>query len=75
MGLFALYRHEEIFKKISFPETAGRILKLFHENVPQVTFLKNCLRNFDPSLNMAIVNGCYFHYNTDMNKFLKNLPL
>ena len=30
---------------------------------------KNCQRNFDPSLNMAQMNGGY----TDMNKFLKYL--
>ena len=28
------------------------------------------LAKFDPSLNMALVNGGYFHY-TDMNKFFK----
>ena len=35
---------------------------------------KNCLRNFDPSVNMALVNGCFLHY-TDIKKFLKNLLL
>ena len=39
-----------------------------------MTFLNNCKQNFDPSLNMAVVNGDYFQY-TDMNKFLKNLFL
>ena len=33
---------------------------------------KYCSRNFDPSLNMALVNGGFLHY-TDMKKFLKNL--
>ena len=33
---------------------------------------KNCLQNFDPSINMALVNGGFLHY-TDMKKFLKNL--
>ena len=31
-------------------------------------------RNFDPSINMALVNGGFSHY-TDMKKFLKNLLL
>ena len=35
-------------------------------------FLKNCSRNFDPSINMALVNGGFLHY-MDMKKFLKNL--
>ena len=35
---------------------------------------QNCLRNFDPSLNMALVNGGFLHY-TDITKFLKNLLL
>ena len=33
---------------------------------------KYCSRNFDPSINMALVNGGFMHY-TDMKKFLKNL--
>ena len=35
---------------------------------------KYCLRNFDPSINMALVNGGFLHY-IDMKKFLKNLLL
>ena len=31
-------------------------------------------RNFDPSINMALVNGGFLHY-MDMKKFLKNLFL
>ena len=30
-------------------------------------------RNFDPSINMALMNGGFLHY-MDMKKFLKNLP-
>ena len=33
---------------------------------------KNCLHNFDQSINMALVNGGFLHY-TDMKKFIKNL--
>ena len=35
---------------------------------------KNCLRNFDLSINMALVNGGFLHY-MDMKKFLKSLLL
>ena len=35
---------------------------------------KKCSRNFDPSINMALVNGGFSHY-MDMKKFLKNLFL
>ena len=33
---------------------------------------QKCSRNFDPSINMALVNGGFLHY-MDMKKFLKNL--
>ena len=35
---------------------------------------QNCSRNFDPSINMAQVNGGFSHFR-DMKKFLKNLLL
>ena len=43
-------------------------------NVPWVTLFKNCSRNFDPSINMALVNGGFLHY-MYIKKFLKNLLL
>ena len=43
-------------------------------NFLRVTLFKNCSRNFDPSINMALVNGGFLHY-MDMKKFLKNLLL
>ena len=70
--LFALYGLEEILKKF-FSKTACQILK-FYRNVPWVTLFKNCMQNFDLSINMALVNGGFLHY-TDMEKFLKNLFL
>ena len=39
-----------------------------------MTLFKNCLWNFDPSINMVLVNGDFLHY-TDMKKFLRNLLL
>ena len=35
---------------------------------------QNCSRNFDPSINMALVNGGFLPY-MDMKKLLKNLLL
>ena len=35
---------------------------------------QNCSQNFDPSINMALVNGGFMHY-TDMKKFFKNFLL
>ena len=43
-------------------------------NVFWMTLFKYCLRNFDLSLNMALLNWGFLHY-TDMKKFLKNLLL
>ena len=40
-------------------------------NVRWVTLFKNYLRNFDPSINIALVNGGCLHYK-DMKKFLRN---
>ena len=36
-----------------------------------MTLFKNCSRNFDPSLNVAQVNGGFLHY-MDMKKKLRN---
>ena len=57
-----------------FSGTTGPILKSFHRNVPWVTLLKNCLQNFNLSINIALVIGGFLHY-TDMKKFSKNLLL
>ena len=37
-----------------------------------MTLFKKSLQNFDPSINMALVNGGFLHYR-NMKKFLKNL--
>ena len=60
--------------KIFSSETASRILKLFHRDVPWVTVFKNCSWNFDPSKIVALVNGGFLHY-TEMKEFFKNLLL
>ena len=60
--------------KIFSSETASRILKLFHRDVPWVTLFKNCSWNYDPSKIVALVNGGFLHY-TEMKEFFKNLLL
>ena len=50
--------------------TVGQILKWFHRNVPWMILFKDCSRNFDPLINMAVVHGGYLHY-TDMKKFFE----
>ena len=46
--------------------------EIISQECPWVTLFKNCSQNFDPSTNMALVNGCFLHY-MDTKKFLKNL--
>ena len=58
--------------RLSNFEIEIEILKLFHRNVPLLILFKNCSRIFDPSVNMALVNGGFLHY-TDMKKFLKKI--
>ena len=53
-------------------KTADQNLELFHRYVAWVTLFKNCSRNFDPCINMALENGGFLHY-TDMKISLKNL--
>ena len=60
--------------KIFSSETASRILKLFHRDVPWVTLFKNSSWNFDPSKIVALVNGGFLHYK-EMKEFFKNLLL
>ena len=55
-GLLELYRLEEILKNSS----SLKLLVRFWNNftvVPWMTFFKYCSLNFDPSTNMAVVNG------------------
>ena len=55
-------------------QTTRPIWTKLGKNVPWVTLFKNCSRNFDLSINMALVNGGFLHY-TDMKKFLKYILL
>ena len=70
-GDFLHHTNMKKFLKI-YSETTGQILKYLHRNVPWVTLFKNCSQIFDPSINMALVNGGFLHC-TDIKKFLKNL--
>ena len=67
-GYLYLYGHAEILENSYFSETADQILKKVHRDVPWVTLLKTCSRNFDLPRNMAQVN---WGYNMEMKNFLK----
>ena len=63
-GDFLHYMDKKKFLKNFFsPKPLVRL------NLPWVTLFKNCLQNFDLSINMALVNGGFLHY-TDMKKFM-----
>ena len=55
--LFALCGLQTNSSKFLSSETIGQISKSFHRNVPWMTLFKCCSRNFDLSINMALVNG------------------
>ena len=57
-GLLALYGHEEILKK----SCSQKPLVRFWNNFAGMSLFKNCLRNFDPPKNMAVMNGGFLHY-------------
>ena len=65
---------KEFFKNLLLWNRWSDCEKILHRYVPWVTLFKNCLWNFDPSKNVALVNGGYLHY-TEMKEFLKNLLL
>ena len=48
--------------------------EIISQECPFDDHFQNCSRNFDPSINIALVNGDFLHYR-DMKKFLKNLVL
>ena len=62
------------FLENPLPRNCWSDFEIISQDVPWVTLFKKCLRNFDPSINMGLVNGGFSHYR-DMKKFLKNLFL
>ena len=73
MGASCTIRHDEILKKSFSLKPLVRFWNNFKGMFLKRPFSKKCLRNFDPSINMALVNGGFLH-SMDMKKFLKNLP-
>ena len=61
-------------KEIFFSETTGQISRKNSQECPLGDPFQILFANFDPSINMALVNGGFLHY-TDMKKFLKSLLL
>ena len=67
-GFLALYGQKEILKSLILRNSWSDFEIISQKCSSDL----NKKRNFDPSLNTALVNVGFFHY-TDMNKFLKNL--
>ena len=72
LGLLALYRDMKKFLKNL--QNCWSDFEIISQECYFGDLFKNCSRNFDPSINMALVNGGFLYYR-DMKKFLKNLLL
>ena len=73
-GGFSHYRDMKKFFKNLLLRNCWSDFEIISQDVPWVTLFKNCSQNFDPSINMALVNGGFLHYG-DMKKFLKDFLL
>ena len=69
-GGFLHYIDMKKFLKNFFIQNRLSDFEIISQECSLVTLFKNCLQNFDLSINMALVNGGFLHY-TDMKKFLK----
>ena len=67
-GLFAFYGLKEILK-IFLLRNCWSEFGIILQNCSLDDPRQKCLQNFDPSINMAVVNGGFLHY-TDIKKFL-----
>ena len=56
-GGFLLYTDMKKFLKNLVLRNCRSDYEIISQDVPWVTLFKECLRNFDPSINMALVNG------------------
>ena len=73
-GGFLHYMDMKKFLKNVLLQNRWSDFEIISQECSLVTLFKNCSRNFDPSINMALVNGGFLHY-MDMEKFLKNFLL
>ena len=73
-GGFLHYTDMKKFIKNHFLRNSWSDFEIISQECSLGDLFQICVRNFDPSLNMALVNGGFLHY-TDMKKFLKNLLL
>ena len=74
-GLPALYGHKEILKKSSSLKQ-GSDFEIISQKCPLDNSFQKLFAKFDPSTNMALMNGCFLCYrSSDMKKFIKNLLL
>ena len=68
-GGFLHYMDMKKFLKNFFLQNRLSDFEIISQDVPWVTFFKNCSQNFDHSIDMALVNGVFLQY-TDMKKFM-----
>ena len=73
-GGFLHYMDMKIFLKNLLLQNRWSDFEIISQECSVGDLFKNWSQNFDPSINMALVNGGFLHYR-DMKKFLKNLLL
>ena len=73
-GGFLHYRDMKKFLKKLLLQNCWSDFEIISQECSLGDPFKKSLQNFDPSINMALVNGGFSHYR-DMKKFLKNLLL
>ena len=71
-GGFLHYMDMKKFLKNLLLRNCWSDFEIISQECSWMTLFKKRLRNFDPSINMALVNWGFSHYR-DMKKFLKNL--
>ena len=73
-GGFSHYMDMKKFLKNLFLQNCWSDFEIISQGCSLGDPFKKCSRNFDPSINMALVNGGFSH-SRDMKKYLKNLLL
>ena len=73
-GGFLLYMDMKKFLKNLLLRNHWSDFEIIPQECSLGDLFEKCTRNFDPFINMALVNVGFLHY-MDMKKFLKNLLL
>ena len=73
-GGFLHYTDIKKFLKNLFLRNCSSDFEIISQECSLCDPFQKCSQNFDPSINMAVVNGGFLHH-TDMKKVIKNLLL